>query len=114
MKIKYINLLLFFTSLAFCGDVSNGGHENNNHLPIYSILPFLGILLSIALIPLILSKFCHNHFGKISASSNTENLTSANYLMNKIPCTLFAISLGVVFMELSPTSEMPPISWLRR
>ena len=64
---------------------------------LYSILPFLGIL-SIALIPLISSKFCHNHFGKISTSSNTENLTNANYLMNKISGTLLAISIGAVFI----------------
>ena len=67
---------------------------------LYSILPFLGILLSIALIPLISSKFWHNHFVKIFASSNTENLTSVNYLMKNTPDTLLAISIGAVFMEL--------------
>ena len=30
-------------------------------------LPFVGILLSIALTPLLASKFWHHHFGKISA-----------------------------------------------
>jgi Na+/H+ antiporter NhaD/arsenite permease-like protein len=36
-------------------------------LPLYSILPFLGLLLSIALCPLFLTKFWHDHFGKVSA-----------------------------------------------
>jgi Na+/H+ antiporter NhaD/arsenite permease-like protein len=36
-------------------------------LPLWSVLPFAGILLSIALFPLILPDFWHHHFGKISA-----------------------------------------------
>ena len=35
-------------------------------LPLWAILPFVGILLSIALCPLLLPHFWHNHFGKIS------------------------------------------------
>jgi Na+/H+ antiporter NhaD/arsenite permease-like protein len=36
-------------------------------LPIWSTLPFVGMLLSIALFPLFAPKFWHHHFGKISA-----------------------------------------------
>jgi Na+/H+ antiporter NhaD/arsenite permease-like protein len=36
-------------------------------LPIWSILPFAGILLSIALMPLIVPRFWHHHFPKVSA-----------------------------------------------
>jgi Na+/H+ antiporter NhaD/arsenite permease-like protein len=36
-------------------------------LPLWSALPFAGILLSIALFPLLAPKFWHHHFGKISA-----------------------------------------------
>lgn len=36
-------------------------------LPLLSILPFAGMLLSIALFPLFAPKFWHNHFGKVSA-----------------------------------------------
>jgi Na+/H+ antiporter NhaD/arsenite permease-like protein len=36
-------------------------------LPLWSTIPFLGMLLSIALFPLFAPKFWHNHFGKISA-----------------------------------------------
>ncbi len=35
-------------------------------LPIWSAIPFVGILLSIALLPLIAPKFWHHNFGKIS------------------------------------------------
>ncbi|MEN6624382.1 MAG: sodium:proton antiporter, partial [Smithella sp.] len=36
-------------------------------LPIWSILPFIGILLSIALLPLAVPLFWHDHFGKVAA-----------------------------------------------
>jgi Na+/H+ antiporter NhaD/arsenite permease-like protein len=36
-------------------------------LPIWSVVPFVGILLSIALFPLLIPKFWHHHFGKVSA-----------------------------------------------
>ncbi|BBB32268.1 Na+/H+ antiporter, NhaD family [Thermotomaculum hydrothermale] len=36
-------------------------------LPLWSIIPFIGILLSIALFPLIFPKFWHHHFGKVAA-----------------------------------------------
>ncbi|MEN6420472.1 MAG: sodium:proton antiporter, partial [Smithella sp.] len=36
-------------------------------LPLWSIIPFAGILLSIALMPLILPRFWHHHFSRISA-----------------------------------------------
>lgn len=36
-------------------------------LPLWSTLPFIGMLLSIALFPLFAPKFWHNHFGKVSA-----------------------------------------------
>ena len=35
-------------------------------LPLWSVIPFVGILLSIALMPLLLPKFWHHHFGKVS------------------------------------------------
>ena len=36
-------------------------------LPVWSIIPFVGILLSIALFPLLAPHFWHHHFGKVSA-----------------------------------------------
>ncbi|MDH3825819.1 MAG: sodium:proton antiporter, partial [Desulfobacterales bacterium] len=51
------------------GDSHQGsGHANiGEFLPLWSCIPFAGILLSIALFPLILPDFWHHHFGKISA-----------------------------------------------
>jgi hypothetical protein len=36
-------------------------------LPLWSVLPFMGILFSIALMPLIVPHFWHHHFPKVSA-----------------------------------------------
>jgi len=47
---------------------SGQGHENIGELlPLWSCIPFAGILLSIALFPLLFPDFWHHHFGKISA-----------------------------------------------
>ncbi len=49
-------------------DADHGqSHENiGAHLPLWSVIPFAGILLSIALFPLVLPEFWHHHFGKVS------------------------------------------------
>jgi len=48
----------------------NENMEGENHLggrlPLWSVIPFVGILLSIALFPLVAPHFWHNHFPKIS------------------------------------------------
>lgn len=54
------------------GLASEGGHGHEGPnlgeiLPLYSAIPFAGMLLSIALMPLFLPKFWHHHFGKVSA-----------------------------------------------
>jgi len=48
-------------------DNGHGGEDLGTHLPLWSCLPFVGMLLSIALWPLIGPEFWHHHFGKISA-----------------------------------------------
>ena len=62
MKIKSILLISVLFSSIY---PATGGLGEN--LPLYSILPFLGILLSIAIIPLLAPIFWHHNFGKISA-----------------------------------------------
>jgi len=42
------------------------GSDLGGHLPIWSCLPFAGMLLSIALWPLVAPEFWHHHFGKIA------------------------------------------------
>jgi Na+/H+ antiporter NhaD/arsenite permease-like protein len=49
-------------------DESGHGHENlGEDLPLWSCIPFAGMLLSIALFPLLAPDFWHHHFGKVSA-----------------------------------------------
>lgn len=47
--------------------VAHHGSDIGKVLPIWSIIPFVGILLSIAVLPLIAPHIWHAHFGKISA-----------------------------------------------
>ncbi len=49
------------------GASGNGGLNLGEILPIYSGVPFAGMLLSIALMPLLFPRFWHHHFGKVSA-----------------------------------------------
>ncbi len=51
------------------GESESAHHEDDlgKTLPLWYIIPFVGILLSIALFPLIAPEFWHHHFGKISA-----------------------------------------------
>lgn len=68
-------LSIFFLSLfavAVSGLVgeaaaSTGSVDIGSLLPLWSVLPFVGILLSIALLPLWTPHFWHHHFPKVSA-----------------------------------------------
>ena len=70
-----IGFLLLIAVLMFASetDVAQGGNHGNGHdnlgtlLPLWSVFPFVGILLSIALFPLVAPQFWHHHFGKVSA-----------------------------------------------
>ena len=66
---KYIFLLIILTNMAWAGVDTNIAtpHLNGADLSIYWVLPFAGILLSIAVFPLLAPNFWHHHFGKISA-----------------------------------------------
>ena len=52
---------------AHSGDGHHGHADLGPILPLWSCIPFAGILLSIALLPLLMPDFWHHHFGKISA-----------------------------------------------
>ena len=79
----FIGLILFptigFAAAAAGGDghddhtEQHGDDDHSTHhgvdgakLPLWSIIPFIGMLLSIAIIPLINFHFWENHYGKIS------------------------------------------------
>jgi Na+/H+ antiporter NhaD/arsenite permease-like protein len=47
----------------------HGGHASiGERLPLWSTIPFLGILLSIAMFPLVAPRFWHQHYPKVSAA----------------------------------------------
>jgi len=50
------------------GALQEGHVELGRLLPLWSVLPFLGILLSIALFPLFAPHFWHQHYPKVSAA----------------------------------------------
>jgi Na+/H+ antiporter NhaD/arsenite permease-like protein len=64
-----IILLLILPSIAFAGTAATSIDHGNigSILPLWSIIPFVGILLSIALMPLFVPHFWHNHFPKVAA-----------------------------------------------
>jgi Na+/H+ antiporter NhaD/arsenite permease-like protein len=49
-------------------EVEGGGDHLGRILPLWSIIPFVGILLSIAIFPLVAPTFWHHHFPKVSAA----------------------------------------------
>jgi Na+/H+ antiporter NhaD/arsenite permease-like protein len=60
---------IVFPSVVLASEAAHGhgGINLGEVLPLYSCIPFAGMLLSIALFPLFAPKFWHHHFGKISA-----------------------------------------------
>jgi Na+/H+ antiporter NhaD/arsenite permease-like protein len=69
-----ILLLLVFFALSLPVFAAGHSHEGDSEhinlgeiLSLYSTIPFIGILLSIALLPLFVPEFWHHHFGKVSA-----------------------------------------------
>ncbi len=64
----FAGLLFLLTPLLLAGETGTGSEVNLGQvLPVWSIIPFAGILLSIALFPLFAPKFWHHHYGKVSA-----------------------------------------------
>ena len=76
---RYKGLILFLFLIVFIAfsfpvfaaeNSTQVAHEQINLgeiLSLYSTIPFIGILLSIALFPLFAPEFWHHHFGKVSA-----------------------------------------------
>lgn len=68
MKVNILRTALIFLFLPFSTAFASEGIPNiGETLPLYSVIPFAGMLLSIALFPLLAPKFWHHHFGKVSA-----------------------------------------------
>jgi len=59
--------MAFFASPAFAEGGAGAPHLDGSALGLAWVVPFAGILLSIAIVPLAAPHFWHSHFGKISA-----------------------------------------------
>jgi len=60
-------LAAFLDPLAAAASADPSHPGLGSILPLWSVIPFAGILLSIALCPLLAPKFWHHHYGKVSA-----------------------------------------------
>jgi Na+/H+ antiporter NhaD/arsenite permease-like protein len=63
-------VFMLIPDVAICSTQTAGAHHGvdiGRVLPVWTVIPFAGILLSIALCPLLVPHFWHNHFGKVSA-----------------------------------------------
>ena len=64
-RILFYYSILFFPGFAFPGS-QDAPHLSGADLSIFWVIPFIGILLSIAIFPLVAPHFWHKNFGKIS------------------------------------------------
>ncbi|MFC5354628.1 sodium:proton antiporter [Azospirillum himalayense] len=53
--------------LALAAEAAGAPHLDGHDLNVFWVIPFVGILLSIALMPLLAPSFWHHHFGKVAA-----------------------------------------------
>ena len=67
---KYVTAVILITLFVPVLSFASGGGEHaelGSSLPLWSMIPFIGILFSIALFPLLVPHFWHEHFPKIAA-----------------------------------------------
>ena len=90
---------------------SQGSGLTTHHIefPLFSIIPFIGILLSIALIPLVNHRFWESYYGKIfSTSTQTSNITWAFMHKMSVLSVLHRYSLDKKKMRVCGLLEKPP------
>ena len=96
---KIIVSNLIFLSPLLAGSINHSPHLTANDFNLFWLIPFAGILLSIALIPLINESFWHQHYGKVSAFWGTLFLIC--FSINYFDYTLFYL-LEVSLREFLP------------
>ena len=68
-RISIISIIIFVANIVLASgghDINTVPHVDGTTLTILWIIPFAGILLSIAVMPLVAPHFWHNNFGKVS------------------------------------------------
>jgi hypothetical protein len=68
-RISIISIIIFVANIVLASgghDVHSVPHVDGTTLSILWTIPFAGILLSIAVMPLMAPHFWHNNFGKVS------------------------------------------------
>lgn len=60
-----LGVLLLLPEMALGAE--SAGEDLGAKLPLWSVIPFVGILLSIAIMPLLAPQIWHHHFGKVAA-----------------------------------------------
>lgn len=86
--------------LLFAADMHHAPHLDGSSLSLLWVIPFLGILLSIALFPLLAPHFWHHHYGKVSLFWGTL-FTGAFFVFQGWSMTLFYL-LEVYLLEFIP------------
>ena len=97
--IKKVSLLILSLSMFFPASSIHSTHLNASDFNLFWLIPFIGILMSIALLPLINAHFWHHHYGKVSAFWGCAFLLC--FLVNFYDYTLFYI-LEVYLKEFIP------------
>ena len=95
---KIISTIMFF-AIIFPASSGHNVHLSANDFSLFWLIPFLGILLSIALIPLIKPHFWHHNYGKVSAFWGV--LFFVLFIINFYDYTLFYV-LEVYLREFLP------------
>jgi len=86
--------------LLFAADMHHAPHLDGSSLSLLWVIPFLGILLSIALFPLLAPHFWHHHYGKVSLFWGAL-FTGAFFVFQGWSMTLFYL-LEVYLLEFIP------------
>ena len=64
---RKIIIFILLGANVYASDIEHALHLSANDFNLYWLIPFIGILLSIAILPLILPSFWHHSYGKVSA-----------------------------------------------
>ncbi len=65
--LRGVTLIVTLFAPVFMFASETGGPSLGEILPLWSMIPFVGVLLSIAVMPLVAPSIWHHHFGKIAA-----------------------------------------------